>query len=189
MLKTHTHQLPEILHSMQPATMVIDVGFTRKNADDLQKAIFQLPNGFFTEKHKSLLQKKLDFSGFFNLYKAILPYDKNIRNVLTEFGYSPYNFCLLMNDMQIDKKELAQLLGWSFSKLTVNSTPRYNQHFRPMLEDQWIDFVNYYIEVLKASDKKFGIQRDYEKIFLLKACKDMTLTLPTLKTENHAISI
>lgn len=173
MLKTNTFNLPSKIVPMQPQTLFFDVGFTPKNALILKDkvATLQYPN----EINAILTKKKIGFKDFFSLYQFILPHDHNFRENLNELGYSPYNFGLLVTDLGIDKKELADLLGWSFSKVCANSTPRNNTHFRPMHHEQWVNFINYYLKVYHQSN---GDDKNDNSLFYMKANPSLPLLIP-----------
>lgn len=173
MLKTNTVNLPCKILPMQPQKLFLDVGFTPNNALILKDKAKTLQHS--NEIETILSKKKIGFKDFFTLYQFILSYDHNFRENLRELGYSPYNFSLLLSDLGIEKQELADLLGWSFSKVCANSTPRNNKHFRPMHHEQWVGFINYYLKVYRQSNSH---KDEGDSLFYLKANPSLPLWIP-----------
>lgn len=86
---------------------------------------------------------------------------------------------LLINCLGQDKRQIAELLNCSFSKISVNTAIRSSDHFMPMVGRQWNDFLAYFMEVLELSDKKYGVKRDYNKVFYMLGDRQTPLKLPS----------
>lgn len=155
---------------LRPNQMVIDAGYTCKN-------------------HQSLvgLAKRLkvdnpygdDFFGFFELYDATKLIMPSARDVLPEFGYSPYNLMLILNSLELHKEEFAELIDCSFSKVLANTTHRKNAYFRPMVGTQWQDLIACYSAMAEDSNSHHNIVYDAESLFFMRADKLLPLLAPT----------
>lgn len=182
MIKISEPNHPKNLQLMKPECLPFDVGFTKSNYIELVKVVEQIGGSRYTSDVASLINASVDepdFYQFFMLYDFAIQHNKRTRYLLPEFGYSPYNFLLLINCLGVDKRELAKLLDWSFSKVSVNTAIRTSDHFMPMVGEQWVDFVNYFKCILKESDKHFGVKHDYNKLFYIAGDRANPLKMPT----------
>lgn len=184
MIKISKPKQPKLedLKRMSPELMPLDAGFTSRNYKTLCLHIKKMEQGTLSENVVSILNDdalEADFYNFFILYDFAVKHDKRTRYVLPEIGYSPYNFLLMIKCIGVDKRGIAKLLDWSFSKVSVNTAIRSSEHFMPMVGEQWEDFVRYFIEVLRASDIKYGVKRDYSRIFYLVGDRKKALELPS----------
>lgn len=183
MIKISEPKQPKLedLKRMSPELMPLDAGFTGENYKALCSHVKSMEKATLNEGIVSILNDSAlepDFYNFFTLYDFAIKYDKKTRYALPEIGYSPYNFLLMIKCIGVDKRGIAELLDWSFSKVSVNTAIRNSEHFMPMVGEQWGDFVRYFIEVLRSSDSKFGVERDYNKLFYLVGGRKKALELP-----------
>ena len=182
MIKISEPKYPKKLQLMKPECLPFDVGFTKNNFIELIKVVEQIGSSRYTSEVESIVNMKdnePDFYQFFILYDFAIKYNKRTRYLLPELGYSPYNFLLLINCICVDKHELAELLDWSFSKVSVNTAIRTSDHFMPMVGEQWVDFVNYFKCILKLSDKHFNVKHDYNSLFYMAGDRINPLKMPT----------
>lgn len=182
MIKISEPNYPKNLKLMKPENIAFDIGFTKGNYKELVKVVEQIGSSRYSSEVALLIEAKIkepDFYQFFTLYDFAIQHNKKTRYLLPELGYSPYNFLLLINSLGVDKRELATLLDWSFSKVSVNTAIRTSDHFMPMVGEQWVDFVNYYKCILKESDKHFDIKHDYNSLFYIAGDRSNPLKTPT----------
>lgn len=173
--------LPKNLNRMHPELLALDAGFSESNYE----ALLEVVRGEIDSKTRryiiDLAHEETDpeFYAFFELYDFLIVKNKKVRLLLPEIGYSPYNFMLLINCLGQDKRQIAELLNCSFSKISVNTAIRSSEHFMPMVGRQWNDFLAYFMEVLELSDKKYGVKRDYNKVFYMLGDRQTPLKLPS----------
>lgn len=155
---------------LRPSQMVIDVGYSPANNKALCALAKQL------KIHNTHTD---DFFGFFDLYDELKVSMPSARDVLPEFGYSPYNLMLILNSLDLHKEEFADLISCSFSKVLANTTHRHNAYFRPMVGTQWEDLLTCYCKMVEQSNKHHGLNYQADSLFFMRADNSLPLKIPT----------
>lgn len=157
---------------LRPTEMVIDAGYSPKNHKVLSK---------LARKLKIRKSYPDTFFGFFELYDTVKQKDIKARDVLPEFGYSPYNLMLVINSLELHKEQFAEFIDCSFSKVLANTTHRNNDYFRPMVGTQWHDLIACYVNMITDSNQQHITNYDKESLFFMRADKSLPLKPPTLE--------
>ena len=155
---------------LRPTEMVIDAGYSPNNFKALSK---------LARKLKIRKVYPDNFYGFFTLYDIVKTKDLKARDVLPEFGYSPYNLMLIIHSLELHKEEFAELIDCSFSKILANTTHRDNAYFRPMVGTQWQDLIACYVSMVTESNKYHKTDYDIESLFFMRADKSLPIKPPT----------
>lgn len=155
---------------LKPSQMVIDAGYTAANNRALRALAKKL------KVHNTYTD---DFFGFFELYDELKLVEPSARDVLPEFGYSPYNLMLILNSLDLHKEDFAKLIECSFSKVLANTTHRNNAYFRPMVGTQWQDLITCYTEMVSESNLHHGLSYQADSLFFMRADSSLPLKPPS----------
>ncbi|MGP9666546.1 hypothetical protein [Psychrobacter sp. AOP31-A1-22] len=176
----YTPELPSIMlvGRLNPEAQVVEVGYTPQNliaiAEMFPTKLDQLcvkakVSRFDLDKALNL-EAEIDYFDFVRLCeqteKTLSKSSPKLRALLPEFGYSPYNLAVIQHDIGVDQAAFATMLNWSTPKLRqhipANSA---SAQFKAMSIGNWIYVCDTYEKVLRLSDKKYGIDRDYSAVF------------------------
>ena len=160
---------PDHKPCLLPSQMVIDARYSSAN----YKALSGLAK--ILKVHNSYADNFLEFFELYDELKVVFP---SARDVLPEFGYSPYNLMLILNSLNLHKEEFAELIHCSFSKVLANTTHRHNAYFRPMVGTQWQDLIACYCEMVKESDNHYNLNHQADSLFFMRADNSLPLNIP-----------
>lgn len=200
MLKPTTKYTPDLpspmlIDRLYPEHQVVEIGYTPRNlrtiAELFPSKLSQLCKQAKIDKSDLddalNLQSELDYLSFVRLCevteKTLSKASPKLRVLLPEFGYSPYNLAVIQHHLKLDQAGFAKLLNWSTPKLRLHIPANKNStQFKPMSIGNWIYVCETYEKVLRLSDNRYGIDRDYSAVFFEGSHPLSMPTIPTLKT-------
>lgn len=191
----YTPELPSIMlvGRLNPEAQVVEVGYTPRNliaiAEMFPTKLDQLCAKAKVSRQdldKALnLECEIDYLDFVRLCeqteKTLSKSSPRLRALLPELGYSPYNLAVIQQDIGMAQADFAKMLDWSTPKLRQHIPANLaSAQFKAMPIGNWIYVYDTYEKLLRLSDKKYGIDRDYSAVFFEGRRALNKPTIPTL---------